>query len=230
MSQRGRARQVSIWAHRGVRGSGRENSIEGIVAAASMGIGVEVDVRLIASGEAVLHHDHEHDGHEIATMSRDQAAELGIPTLKDALAAAPDVPFDLELKGPADPLALGEALVDAIGGRTDGLVISSFLVPLLDEVREMMPGIAFGVLSSVMYDADGRFALNCATERGFEYAFVEDAAISVALAEDATAAGCQLVAWTVNDVARMQRLIEWGCRGIITDEPDVAMQALAKIG
>ncbi|HKN46381.1 MAG TPA: glycerophosphodiester phosphodiesterase family protein [Candidatus Polarisedimenticolia bacterium] len=37
----------------------------------------------------------------------------------------------------------------------------------------------------------------------------------------ARAADLDLYIWTVNDPARMDSLIEWGVRGIITDRPDV---------
>jgi glycerophosphoryl diester phosphodiesterase len=38
---------------------------------------------------------------------------------------------------------------------------------------------------------------------------------------EAHAAGIEVVVWTVNDPADMQRMVEWGVDGLITDRPDV---------
>jgi glycerophosphoryl diester phosphodiesterase len=35
-----------------------------------------------------------------------------------------------------------------------------------------------------------------------------------------------LVAWTVNDREKMQRLLEWGIDGIMTDRPDLLREVL----
>ena len=36
--------------------------------------------------------------------------------------------------------------------------------------------------------------------------------------------GIKVIPWTINDLAEMQKMIEWGVDGIITDYPDIAQQ------
>ena len=48
------------------------------------------------------------------------------------------------------------------------------------------------------------------------------------LVKDAKARGLRVIPWTVNTRADMQRLMEWGVDGIITDRPDTAVDALRK--
>jgi glycerophosphoryl diester phosphodiesterase len=56
----------------------------------------------------------------------------------------------------------------------------------------------------------------------------EHTLVDAALVEAAHGRQMQLVPWTVNDPARMERLIELGVDGLITDYPDRATRVLAK--
>lgn len=48
------------------------------------------------------------------------------------------------------------------------------------------------------------------------------------LVREARSLGLQVIPWTVNETADMERLIAWGVDGLITDYPDRARQAAAK--
>lgn len=52
--------------------------------------------------------------------------------------------------------------------------------------------------------------------------------ISQADVQEAHRAGLKIIPWTVNDEFHMQRLIDWGVDGIITDKPDVLKKLLEK--
>jgi glycerophosphoryl diester phosphodiesterase len=54
---------------------------------------------------------------------------------------------------------------------------------------------------------------------GVESVWVHHGLASVALAEAAHDSGCMLVAWTVDDAARMGELQEMGVDGICTNDP-----------
>ena len=61
--RRGPADRVAVLAHRGGTGPWHENSLEAFTAALRFGAdGVELDVRLSADGELVVHHDAEVPG------------------------------------------------------------------------------------------------------------------------------------------------------------------------
>jgi glycerophosphoryl diester phosphodiesterase len=44
--------------------------------------------------------------------------------------------------------------------------------------------------------------------------------LSVSLVKEAQGLGLQVIPWTVNQKPQMERLMDWGVDGIITDYPD----------
>jgi glycerophosphoryl diester phosphodiesterase len=54
--------------------------------------------------------------------------------------------------------------------------------------------------------------------------------LSEALVKEAKSLGLEVVPWTVNDAADMERLIDWGVDGIITDYPDRLRDVMAAKG
>jgi len=57
-----------------------------------------------------------------------------------------------------------------------------------------------------------------------------DADVTRAALHEAQTLGLKVIAWTVNDPADMQRLIEWGMDGIISDRPDILRRVAADLG
>ena len=55
-------------------------------------------------------------------------------------------------------------------------------------------------------------------------------ALSPDLVQEAQALGLKVIPWTVNDPAAMERLIDWGVDGIISDYPDRLRQVMARKG
>jgi glycerophosphoryl diester phosphodiesterase len=51
--------------------------------------------------------------------------------------------------------------------------------------------------------------------------------LTAALVKDAKALGLTVLPWTVNDRADMERLIDWGVDGLITDYPDRLREVMA---
>jgi glycerophosphoryl diester phosphodiesterase len=47
---------------------------------------------------------------------------------------------------------------------------------------------------------------------------------------EAHALGISVIVWTVNDAAQMERMIQLGVDGLITDRPDIARAVMARRG
>jgi glycerophosphoryl diester phosphodiesterase len=97
---------MKVLAHRGVTRRHRENTLGAFEEAVREGVdGIETDVRLTADGRLVLHHDRLlPDGRPLAACSlacleRDLAPHAP-PTVEAALAAFPDLLWNLEVKAP----------------------------------------------------------------------------------------------------------------------------------
>ena len=56
----------------------------------------------------------------------------------------------------------------------------------------------------------------------------EHTGLTQAQVDRAHALGVQVVPWTVNQPAAMQRLAAWGIDGVITDRPDVALATVGR--
>jgi glycerophosphoryl diester phosphodiesterase len=133
-------------AHRGDWRRAPENTIAAFLAALDVPgcDGLEFDVRAAAGGVPVVIHDETLDrvqgvAGNVASLTPEELAVHGVPTLEDVLAAVPRRAFlDVELKG--DP---GRGAVDVLtAGRGPGLeraVVSSFEPGTLERVGRLAP-------------------------------------------------------------------------------------------
>ena len=111
-ARRGRALPLArLYAHRGLHGNGAsENSLTAFERACEAGVGIELDVRLSADGEAVVFHDAtperlcgRRERVDALTLAQLRALSLPdgsrIPTLEEALACVSGrVPLLVEVK------------------------------------------------------------------------------------------------------------------------------------
>lgn len=172
-----------------------------------------------------------------------------IPTLKalfDRVRAlgADQVRFNIETKiQPSRPeeTASPEVMVDALlavidaAGMSRRVTIQSFDWRTLQRVQRVAPGIPTVYLSlqSASTDTirDGSWTAGFTlAQHGSVPRMVKAAggavwspnagALTQAAVQEARGLGLQVVPWTVNAPADMERLIDWGVDGIITDHPD----------
>ncbi|MBP7565203.1 MAG: glycerophosphodiester phosphodiesterase [Burkholderiaceae bacterium] len=173
-----------------------------------------------------------------------------IPTLADLFAlvqrvGAADVRFNIELKtNPAQPAGTAppKVFVEAVAGviRQAGVAparvtIQSFDWGILKLVRQAAPEFALSFLS--IQNARNDNTRDAAWNGGMLWrdypgvpAMVKAAggavwspnfqALQAPLVKEAQALGLRVIPWTVNEPADMQRLIDWGVDGLITDYPD----------
>jgi glycerophosphoryl diester phosphodiesterase len=149
-------------------------------------------------------------------------------------ATADRVRFNMETKRRPDA-------PEAIGDGFDGMNAGPFELAILETIsdwglaeRSVIQSFDHRSLSAV-HAIDGSLALAALTRRGEVPDFAALAAAGVTIwspdhrsvtpeaVAAAAAAGLAVSVWTVNDPADMQRLVDLGVGGLITDRPDLAL-------
>jgi len=201
-----------LLGHRGARAVKAipENTVESFDQALADGCdGFEFDVRLTSDGEAVVCHDAESLGVEIARAGVEELP--GLPLLKDVFARHQDRAFlDVELK----VAGLERITVDLVHQHSfrRGFVISSFLPEVLLAVRAQDSAVPLGLICETKAEL-GRWR-----EFPVEYVIPHQKLVGPAMIRELKAAGKRILAWTVNSAAEMRRFAEAGVDGIISDD------------
>jgi len=225
-----------VIGHRGAPLSARENTLAAFARAREVGAdGVELDVRRTSDGVLVVHHDAAPSGGQLlASQSFDavRGAVPWIPTLAEVFEQCAGWFVNVELKcAPWEPDAdpdheVARGAVELVRTHDVDVVVSSFDLGTVDAVREQAPELATGFLTQ-SGDLDAMAAL--AREHGHAWlhpnraAVVDDPKAAVVLARDV---GLRLSVWTVDDPTEIRALADAGVDAIITNAPDVALDAL----
>ncbi len=239
-----------VFAHRGARKYAPENTLPSFELAIAQGTdAIELDARLTADGQIVVFHDRMLDRTTNGTgrITEKSLAELRaldagsplsgkyrgtkIPLLEEVFEAVGKKTItNLEFKnhGP-----LGDLLVERVCelvakcGMQDRILFSSFDARNLRKARELMPRVPRGLLAYP--HLAGVWA------RSFGFSFGEYAALHPSVGDvDSHAVqrvhrlGRRIHVWTVNQPVDMIHLKNWGADGIITDDPALALQVLAR--
>ncbi len=215
-----------VLAHRGDTRSHPENTIDALLAALAVPgcDGLEFDVRAARDGTPVLAHDATLErafgrAERVRDLSPADLASVGVPTLRDALAAVPRTAFlDIELKED-----VGAAVVPVVraarGPAAEGVVLSSFEEPAVATVRLLVPEWA-AWLNAMALDDD---AIADAVRLGVRGVSVEVETIDAASVAKAHAAGLEVAAWTVVHPARLTELAALGVVAVCVE--DAALDA-----
>lgn len=214
--------------HRGWPVRFPDNTLAGLIAAAEVADGVEVDVRRCGDGRLVLSHDPFLNGIAVAETPWAILAELDLgegnhPVLLDeALAALPGTPVQLEVKNmPFDPGFEPDhrlALETAERARP-GDVVTSFNPETVSSVRRVFPDVATGMITQ------HPIALGEAVEHCLDAGHTTLVPNHSQVIEEVNT-GIAVFPWTVNDPARARELAEFGVTGIITDDPGQMVASL----
>ena len=223
-----------IIAHKGASKRAPENTVEAFELARELGADwVELDVRLTADGKCVVVHDEVLEEQPLSGLTLEEVLRWSlpgggaVPSLAQALEACAGMGVNLEIKGPVDPRAVAAQVTQDLEGREGPFVVSSFWPPIVEAFAQAAPEIPRGFLSIARFDPDGSGAVREAVRLGAIWALPEDPAVSEGTVALARAAGIGIVPWTVDDPSRMKELGDFGVTGLITNEPDVAVSALA---
>jgi glycerophosphoryl diester phosphodiesterase len=239
-----------ILAHRGASANAPENTLAAFELALEQGAhGVELDVKLSADDEIVVMHDATVDRTtggkgRVSDLTLAALRELDagssfsekfngekIPTLSDVFEAIGDrALINVELtnyKTPRDGLA--DKVCDLVKrfGLGERILFSSFLPSNLKRTRSLLPDTPRGLLA--LSGWLGWWA------RSFGFNFGDYQAQHPSL-RDTTPQQIARVhrlkrrvnVYTVNAAEDMRRLINWGVDGIITDDPQLAMEVLSE--
>jgi glycerophosphoryl diester phosphodiesterase len=157
--------------------------------------------------------------------------------LEEIFQAFPNMPMNIEIKQESPSIV--EPFCDLIHeyGMADQMLIPSFHQDTMNEFREKCPGIA-----TSMAEAEIRlfFGLNKVglgslfTPPGQAFQVPEESGgmhvITPQFVRGAQNRNIAVHVWTVNDPKDMERLIEMGVDGIITDRPDLLLEILGRKG
>ena len=220
-----------IIAHRGASGYEYENSRAAFRRAVTLDAdGVELDVHATQDGAIVVHHDAEVPGYgPIALLTREELRQVRIgngetlPLLQDVLELVGDFDVWVEVKGllPAQHGAL-LAVLDA-GPSPDRYAVHSLDHRIVRRLGEARPALRRGILLSA-YLEDPVAALQAvgATTLWQEWQLVDQE-----LVERVHEAGACIIAWTVNEIGDLERLVRLGVDGLCGNYPDRIRVALA---
>ena len=221
---------ISVLGHRGATGNVPENTIAAFAAARQLGAdGVELDVRLTADGQLVVHHDPAVASGAVIASTPRRELPASVPTLAEALEACGRMFVNVEIKNiPIEPGYDPEARVarlaaDAVAesGAEDRVILSSFDLATIDAVHRAHPDIPTGWLTLAGYDQ--LRAVAAAASRGHRALHPQDPSITPDVVAACQGAGLRVVAWTVNDADRMRALTAMGVDALITDDVPLAL-------
>lgn len=234
---------TKIIAHRGFSSAAPENTLAAFREAIAVGADFfELDVRQSRDGKLVVIHDHAlnrvssaGDTGKVAEMTlrelrkarvgysrrfKDQFKREGIPTLRRALYTAKNkIPVCVEIKVPDIEAAVLKTIYNLKMEKQ--VIIFAFDYEVLKKIRELDAEIPLLYLRGSV----DRQTLDQAEEiQASAIGAGRATAITGELLAQMRAKGLELWQWTVNDIDEIQRLLDIGIDGIITDYPDRALE------
>lgn len=217
-------RRPQIIAHRGASGYEYENSRAAFRRAIALDAdGVELDVHATRDGDIVVHHDPEIRGAgPIALLSTAEvvAARLTngepVPLLSDVLSLLDGRTAWIEVKSLS--ASHDEGLLDVLGsGPTpERYAVHSFDHRIVHRLGLTAPWLRRGILLTA-YVVDPVAVLRAADATTLWQAWEQ---IDEDLVAQVHGAGCELIAWTVNEMGDLERLGRMGVDGLCGNYPD----------
>jgi glycerophosphoryl diester phosphodiesterase len=205
--------------------------------AAQMGShAAELDIRLCASGEIVVHHNAVlDDGRAINKLDFDQLPSH-IPTLQQALEACENMWVNIEIKNdPTEPdfdtsemLANNMVQLLKTMGPPEQWLISSFRRESVDTVQSLWPQLPTAWLTVGVADEDADTVAQSLVASGHQAIHPNVHVLTRHVVDVMHGRGLSVNTWTVDDPKRMSQLLDWGVDGLCTNTPDVALALIAQ--
>lgn len=235
----------TAFAHRGGSLEAEENTLPAFERAVALGYThVELDVHLTADGAVVIHHDDSllrvfGVDRPVAGLTRADLATVrspggaAVPLLSELLHSWPGLHVNIEAKSDAVIAPLAEVIrrADAL----DRVCIGSFAPERTKAARAALgPRLCWSPAHAGVARLWARgWGLPLPT--GFPVAQVPVRwrgipVVTPRMVRAAHACGIQVQVWTVDDAAEMDRLLDMGVDGLMTDRPTVLKAVLQRRG
>jgi len=250
-----------LGAHRGGADETPENTAYGFAEMAKRfpGILLECDIRLTKDGHVVLLHDatvdRTTDGSgaiSALTLAEAQALDaayrfttdggetfpvrgkgIRIPTLSEAIQAAPLSRFEIELKDGEGIAEKAVAILEAEGAM-DRVLFASFKPALIQRFRELAPAVptcydmpqALGLIGALRGDAWADYEPPSAV-LSVSKGMLKQFDVSPEDIARIRAKGIRYQIHTIDDRATMEALVAQGVDSILTDKPSVLAEVIA---
>jgi glycerophosphoryl diester phosphodiesterase len=224
-------RRPRVIAHRGASGYEYENSRAAFRRAVILDAdGIELDVHSTRDGGIVVHHDPEIPGvGAIAQLSLAEARQARIrngeplPLLTEILDLVGTREVWVEVK--SLPAAFDQQLLDALDGgpSPERYGVHSFDHRIVDRLGEARPSLRRGILlTAYLKDPVSVMRAVGATTLWQEWQLVDQD-----LVNNVHDAGGELIAWTVNELGDLDRMVRLGVDGLCGNYPDRIRVAIA---
>jgi glycerophosphoryl diester phosphodiesterase len=230
------------FAHRGGASEAPENTLPAFQRAVDLGYRyLETDVHVTADGVVVAFHDddlsrtcgrpgniHELTWQEVATAR--VAGQEPIPRLAELLASFPDARLNIDCKTDQVVAPLGDELVRA--GALPRVCVGSFRDARIRQLRRRFGDaictsagqVEIGVLRALRIAGPSVLAAQVPTRtRGFPL-------LTSGFVRTCHRRGIEVHVWTIDDPGEMDRLLDMGVDGIMTDVPAVLKDVLIRRG
>lgn len=179
--------------------------------------GFEFDVRLTASGNAVVCHDPKVGKITVARAKDSQLSKL--PRMNDVIQRYGQRAFlDIELKVEDLESKVLTALRDY--PPEHGYVVSSFLPDVVMNLEARSRLVSIGLI------CETQAQLSRWPELPVDYVIAHQSLVDKKLVQEVHGAGLRILVWTVNDPEDMQRLADWAVDGIISDDTQLLVRTL----
>ena len=224
-------RRPTVIAHRGASGYEYENSRAAFRRAIMLDAdGVELDIHATLDGGIVVHHDVEIPGvGPIAHLTLAEARQLRIPngetvpTLAEILDLVGDRDVWIEVK--SLPAAFDHVLLAILdkGPAPQRYAVHSFDHRIVHRLGEKQPTLQRGILlSAYLRDSVAVMQSVGATTLWQEWQQVDQELVT-----QVHKAGGTVVAWTVNEIGDLDRMVRLGVDGLCGNYPDRIRVAIA---
>ena len=165
--------------------------------------------------------------------------ELRIPALCEVLEAFPDVYLNVDIKQTAPTVVPYESLVADMFreyGREDDVIVASFSDTATDAFSALAPDIStaagLGAMASFYFAVQEGSVPPPMRHHALQVPPYHEGTtvVDAAFVEAAHASGLAVHVWTIDEAEEMERLIDLGVDGVMTDRPSVLAGVLRSTG